>query len=64
MSQAPSLFQNPFFRWGIAAFDAAIIAGIGLFLVEDETLQLGIYAVAVAALIITPIVLKRAASVE
>lgn len=59
MSQTASLFRYPLFRWGIAAFDAVIIAAIGFFFVEDETLQLAIYAVAIAGLILTPLLLKR-----
>lgn len=62
MSQTPSLFRNPLFRWGIAIFDAAILVAIGVFIVEDETVQLLIFLLAVVGLILTPMVLKRAAS--
>ena len=64
MSQAPSLFRNPLFRWGIAIFDAVILVAIGFFVVEDETVQLLVYGIAAAGLVLTPIILKRAAEKE
>lgn len=64
MSQAPSLFRNPLFRWRIAIFDAAILVAVGFFLVEDGTVQLLIFMFAAVGLILTPMVLKRAASKE
>ena len=64
MSRAPSMFQNPLFRWGIAVFDAALLAAVGFFLVEDETVQVLVYAIAASALILTPLVLKRATEMD
>ena len=64
MSQAPSLFRNPLFRWGIAIFDAAILVAVGFFIVEDETVRLLVFILAAVGLIATPMVLKRAASKE
>jgi len=58
---APTLFQNPLLRWGIALLDAIVIAAIAIVFVEDRTLQLMLFAVAAAGLVITPMILKRAA---
>ncbi|MCU4743318.1 hypothetical protein [Natronoglomus mannanivorans] len=64
MSQVLSLFRSPLFRWGIAVFDAALVAAAGFFIVEDETVQLLVYAFAAAGLVLTPLILKRAAEKE
>lgn len=55
------MFQNPRFRWGIAVFDAALLAAIGYVFVEDVTVQLLVYSLAASALVLTPLVLKRSA---
>ncbi|WP_158303767.1 hypothetical protein [Natronomonas pharaonis] len=45
----------------MGAFDAALLAAIGLFFVEDATVRLGLYGLAAASLVLTPMVLRRAA---
>lgn len=58
---AQTLFQNPLFRWGMGVVDAIIFVSIALFVFEDRTIQLLLFAMAAAGLILTPMVLKRAA---
>lgn len=58
---APTLFQNPLLRWGIALLDAIVIAAIAIVFIDDRTLRVLMFAVAAAGLVITPMILKRAA---
>jgi hypothetical protein len=43
------------------AISAAIAIGIGLFLLEDRTVQIAIFVVAALDMLVVPQVLKRAA---
>lgn len=61
MSQANTLLHSPLFRWGMPAISAAIAIGIGLFLLEDRTVQIAIFVVAALDMLVVPQVLKRAA---
>lgn len=56
-----TLFQNPLFRWGMGVFDAIIFVSIALLFFEDRTTQLLLFVIAAVGLILTPMVLKRAA---
>lgn len=54
-----SVFEIPLVRWAIGLFSASVVAAAGFF-VFDGTEQLVVYAVALAALVGEPLVLKRA----
>jgi hypothetical protein len=60
MSQ-PNPLANPAVRYGIGAAGALAVAVVG-YLFLDGTVQLAAYAVAVLDLIVTPQILKRAAT--
>lgn len=55
------MFRNPLLRWGLPAMTAAVIAGIALFLITDQTLRLLMLGIAVLDIVVTPQILKRAA---
>jgi len=59
MSQTP--FANPAIRYGIGASGALVIAVVA-YLFLDGTTQLVAYAVALVDLLVTPQILKRAAT--
>jgi len=59
-----TLFQSPLFRWGMGVFDAIIFVSIALLVFEDRTIQLILFGFAAVGLILTPMVLKRAAMEE
>jgi hypothetical protein len=48
----------------MGVFDAIIFVSIGLFVFEDRTAQMVLFVMAAAGLILTPMVLKRAAMEE
>ena len=56
-----TLFQNPLFRWGMGVFDAIIFVAVAVVFIEDRTTQLLLFVIAAVGLILTPMVLKRAA---
>ncbi|WP_436910774.1 hypothetical protein [Halosimplex marinum] len=60
MSQ-PNPLANPAVRYGIGASGALVIAAVAYTLL-DGTAQMAAYAVAVLDLIVTPQILKRAAT--
>lgn len=57
-----NLYRNPIFRWGMGVFDAILFVSVALFVVEDRTLQLLLFAAAAVGLVLTPMVLKGAAT--
>jgi len=59
MSQTPTLFQNPLFRWGMPAVTATMIVAISLLVVEDQIVRLTMLLVAAVDLVVTPQILKR-----
>lgn len=61
MSQSANIFRSPVIRWGMPAMTTAIIVAIAFLVVEDQTLRLAMLGVAVADLLVTPQILKRAA---
>jgi len=54
-----SVFEIPLVRWAVGLSSASVVAAIGFF-VFDGTEQLVVYAVALSALVVEPLVLKRA----
>lgn len=61
MSETPELLQNPLFRLGVPVTTSVMILLVAFLVVEDQTVRLAMIAVAVADVIVTPQVLKRAA---
>lgn len=62
---AQTLFQNPFFRWGMGVVDAIIFVAIAFLLFEDRPMmQLLLCVIAAVGLILTPMILKRATMKE
>jgi hypothetical protein len=60
MSQ-PNPLANPAVRYGIGASGALIIAAVAYTLLDD-TVQMAAYGVALVDLLVTPQILKRAAT--
>ncbi|MFP4218038.1 MAG: hypothetical protein ACLFR6_04260 [Salinarchaeum sp.] len=60
MAQA-NPFASPIVRYGIAGSGAAIAAGVAYFLLSG-TIQYVVYAIAVLDFLITPQILRRAAT--
>ncbi len=60
MAGSATLFRNPLFRWGIPAMTAVVAIGFAFFLIDHQLVRWAIVAVAVADLLVTPQILKRA----
>lgn len=61
MSNSANIFQSPIVRWGMPAITTAIIVAVALLVIQDQTFRLVMLGVAVADLLVTPQILKRAA---